>query len=134
MKAGVFLALAVALAAYALDCEASQVPAGSYSDKTGKVVLEIRSEGSGRALFTIGASGPKREGLLTPVAVDRLLCGMVFPGQSLCNGMVCEVADQTMVCDITETSQRSTVQAALSGASLLFVRGSGEPVPLRKSK
>jgi hypothetical protein len=132
MKAGVFLVMAAALAVGAMDCAASPAPAGSYADKTGKVVLEIRSEGSSRALYTIGASGPKREGLLTSVAVDRLLCGMIFPGQTLCNGLSCEVADQAMVCDITETSQRSTVQTALSGANLLFVRGSGEPVPLRK--
>jgi hypothetical protein len=134
MKAIAFLVLAAALAASPRDCAASQALAGSYADKTGKVVLEIRTEGSGRALFTIGAGGAKREGLLAPVAVDRLLCAMIFPGQSLCTGMTCEVADQAMVCDITETPLRSSVQATLSGANLLFVRGSGEPVPLRKSK
>ncbi|MFM2399594.1 MAG: hypothetical protein RL341_1751 [Pseudomonadota bacterium] len=134
MKAGVLIAVAAALAVSVQDCAAAPALPGSYADKTGKVVLEIRSEGAGRALYTIGASGPKREGQLTSVAVDRLLCGMIFPGQSLCNGMICEVADQAMVCDITETPQRSTVQATLSGANLLFVRGSGEPVPLRKSK
>ncbi len=131
MKFVVFVLCAV-LCGAALNRAAAEAPAGTYADKNGKTVLEIRSEGSARALFSIGTNGAKREGSLNPVSVDALLCSMLFPGQRACNGMTCEVADPVLVCDLSEAQFRSTVQPTLGNASVFYVRGSGAPVPLRK--